>query len=124
MCTRVCRLQFLQLQLIRTLRHDALARPDSGHNRHLAPIFIASYHVAPLKLLARDQYVNDLFAFVVEHGLPGHEHDTLLFTSSEPYIRLHADAKLSSRIIDLEDRLRGARLWIDNGTHVHEGAAE
>src|SRR5881397_3257178 len=75
---RVGRPQFLKLQLICALSHNALSWIDTADNRNLVTVLIAGHDIAAVKLLTRAQDVDDLLSFVIENGFLGYKQDPLL----------------------------------------------
>src|SRR6266436_943814 len=124
MRSRIRRLQFLKLQLIRTLSYDSLSMLNPRKNRDLVPVLVPHNHIAALKLLAGPQHVHDLLAFVIEDRLFRNEKHVLFFTGPEPQIGLHPQAKLAASVVHFEYGPGRPRLLIDHGTDVDQPAME
>src|SRR5262245_6537735 len=122
MRTCVCRPEFLQLELIRSLSDDTFARFDPGQNRHFPLIFVTKNNIATLEFFSRQKDVHDLLAFIVEHGLAWNKKDRCRRPGVESEIGLHADTQLFPGIRNFKDRLCGSTLFVDNLTYIDEAA--
>src|SRR5947207_8355129 len=78
--------QFLQLELICALCHDALTGFDARDNRDLVAILISHHHVAALELLARSEHVNDLFPLVIQNRFLRNQKHVCLLARSKPEV--------------------------------------
>ena len=121
---RIRRTQLLQLQLIRALRHDALAGFDSGDNGDLSSILVADNDIAALKFLAGSEDIDDLLSFVIQDRFFRNQKDSRLLADAEPHISLHAQPQFAGGIRHFKHRLRRPCVFIDNRADVHKAAAK
>ena len=120
----VCGPQFLKLQLIGALRHNALswlqARTQSRLWRHIRH----RYHVSSFELFARTEDVHDLLAFVIQYGFSRDEKHCRLRTSVQTNVCLHADTQFAGSIVHFENGCRRTCLFIDDCIDVNQPARE
>ena len=66
---------------------DSLTGVEALQDGDAPAVFVTELYLAPLKLFAREQYIDDLFAFVLEHCLPGDHHRLDGVAGVEPNVR-------------------------------------
>src|SRR5688572_14014825 len=93
MRTSVGRLQFLELELIRALRYNALAFVETGQDGDLIAHLVSHADFASFKLLTGEQHVDDLLTFVLQHSLFGNQHRGDLFACVKTNIGLHTESQ-------------------------------
>src|SRR6266542_6061917 len=116
--------EFLQFELQRALGDDPLAGFDAFQDGDPPAVLVTEFYFAPLELFAREQDVDNLFAFVVQHRFARHHHRFDGLARVEPHVGLHPDAQCPALIGDGKNDMSGARLFFYDPADVNERAVK
>ena len=120
---RIRRLQFLQLQLVGSLRHP-LARFKTSDNSHFVPVSTLDHYVATLELFTRQQDVDNVLPFVFENRLGGNHDELSRRAGIESDVRLHTDSKAAVRVLDFERDRCYPGFLVDSSSDIHDASHE
>src|SRR5262245_27668974 len=114
--------ELLQFELQRPLCDDPLPGLQPFQDGNLPAVLVTKFYFSPLKLFAREQNIDDLFTFVVEHGFPRDHHRFERLTRVEPHVCLHPDTQNPAAIRDGKNDVSGPLLFFYDLADVDKSA--